>query len=141
MKGGVKVKVYSKKFFSVIITFFLLCSCCFVAKAEVLNADDAQYSTQRYSTVESSRCGIKNSGANASMYAILQTRENTSLSITMELQKSKSGIFKTIETYETTTVGRFLDINETRLINVFATYRLKVTFTAGSETVVCYAYP
>lgn len=68
MKGGVKVKVYSKKFFSVIITFFLLCSCCFVAKAEVLNADDAQYSTQRYSTVESNRCGIKNSGANALMY-------------------------------------------------------------------------
>lgn len=135
------MKVYCKKFFSVVIATLLLCSCCFFAKAEVLNVNDPQYNTQRYSTVDSSKCGIKISGANASMNAILRTQKDTQLSITMELQKSKNGIFKTIETYEATKFGHLLDISETRLINVFATYRLKVTFTAGSETVVCYAYP
>lgn len=62
------MKVYCKKFFSVVIATLLLCSCCFFAKAEVLNVNDPQYNTQRYSTVDSSKCGIKISGANASMY-------------------------------------------------------------------------
>ena len=59
----------------------------------------------------------------------------------MELQKLKNGNYSTIETYTKTGSGRYLDNTESRLINVLATYRLKVTFTAGGETVVSYAYP
>ena len=59
----------------------------------------------------------------------------------MELQKVKSGTYTTIETWSTSETGTTITITETRLINVLATYRLKVTFTAGSETIVRYAYP
>ncbi len=64
-----------------------------------------------------------------------------SLSIKMELQKLKSGEYKTVETWNSSKTGYSIGMEESRLINIFATYRLKVTFTAGSETVVSYAYP
>ena len=55
--------------------------------------------------------------------------------------EEKSGEYKTIETWNASRTGTILTMEEGRLINVLASYRLKVTFTAGSETVVSYAYP
>jgi len=59
----------------------------------------------------------------------------------MELQKKKSGTYTTIETWNSSRTGSVLTMSEDRLINVLSEYRLKVTFSAGTETVVAYAYP
>lgn len=59
----------------------------------------------------------------------------------MELQKIKSGTYTTIETWNYSKTGTVISADESRLINILCTYRLKVTFTAGTETIVSYAYP
>ena len=58
----------------------------------------------------------------------------------MELQKKKSGVYETVKTWTSSKNGTYLAMSEARNINVFCDYRLKVTFTAGSETDIEYKY-
>jgi hypothetical protein len=58
----------------------------------------------------------------------------------MEIQKKKSSGYETVETWTTSRTGVGVSITEKRTINALSTYRLKVTFTAGSETAVQYDY-
>ena len=64
-----------------------------------------------------------------------------SLSITIELQKLKSGSYETIETWSDSNTGVSMNLDADRLINLLATYRIKATFNAGGESVTDYAYP
>ncbi len=59
----------------------------------------------------------------------------------MELQKKKSGTYETIKTWSASKTGTYLSVAEKRTINLLSDYRLKTTFTAGTETRVAYAYP
>ena len=63
-----------------------------------------------------------------------------SLSITMELQKLIDGDYSTIKTWSDSKTGVTMGLSESKLINVFSTYRIKVTFNAGGETVTSYDY-
>ena len=90
----------------------------------------------RYANISSTGCSLKISGLNSTSSAFIHAKKSMSLKIKMELQKKKSGVYQTIETWNASRTGE-----KDRLINVLADYRLKVTFTAGSETVVSYAYP
>ena len=89
----------------------------------------------------SEQCSLEISGINSTSNASMQSARSMSLSIKMELQKIKSGTYTTIETWTASKTGTLLTLTETRLINILATYRLKVTFKAGNETIVRYAYP
>lgn len=81
------------------------------------------------------------SGIKATCKASLQTGKSMKLTIKMELQKLKSGTYETIKTWTSSKTGTTLTMSESRNINIFCDYRLKVTYTAGSETVVAYRYP
>ena len=94
-----------------------------------------QYTNISYNTVTLTISGIK-----ANCTATVRANKSVSLKIKMELQKEKSSGYETVETWTSSTTGTFLAISESRNINIFSTYRLKVTFTAGSETVVVYKY-
>lgn len=59
----------------------------------------------------------------------------------MELQKKKSGTYETVKTWSASKTGTTVLIDEKRAINLLSDYRLKTTFTAGTETRVAYAYP
>lgn len=91
--------------------------------------------------ISNDKCKLTISGINSTSSASMQTARSMSLSIKMELQKIKSGTYTTIETWTASRTGMTLSMCEDRLINILATYRLKVTFTAGNETIVRYAYP
>lgn len=91
--------------------------------------------------IATSSCSFDISGINSTSRASMKTASKMSISICMELQKIKSGVYTTIETWSQSKTGISLALEETRLINALATYRLKVTFKAGSETIVRYAYP
>lgn len=91
--------------------------------------------------ISNDTCALTISGINSTSSASMQTARSMSLSIKMELQKKKSGTYTTIETWTASRTGATLSMCEDRLINVLATYRLKVTFTAGNETIIRYAYP
>ena len=81
------------------------------------------------------------SGIKAKCTAEVQANKSVSLKIKMELQKEKSSGYETVETWTSSKTGTFLAMSESRNINIFCDYRLKVTFTAGSETEVVYKYP
>jgi len=102
-------------------------------------SDDAD--NTRYSVISSDTYKIRISGITATCSASLSASYSTSLTIKMELQKKKSGTYSTIKTWTTSRTGTSVGIEETRTINPLSTYRLKVTFTAGSETIVRYDNP
>lgn len=83
---------------------------------------------------------LKINGIKASCAATVTARKSTTLKIKMELQKNKSSGYTTVETWTDSSTGICLAISKTRNINIFYDYRLKVTFTAGSETAVVYKY-
>lgn len=91
--------------------------------------------------INKSSCFISISGITANCTSSLNARSSTKLSIKMELQKKKSGTYETIKTWSVSKTGTYLSVAEKRAINLLADYRLKTTFTAGTETRVAYAYP
>ena len=91
--------------------------------------------------INKSSCFISISGITANCTSSLNTRSSTKLSIKMELQKKKSGTYETIKTWSASKTGTYLSVAEKRAINLLADYRLKTTFTAGTETRGAYAYP
>lgn len=124
----------SFRMLAVVICFVML----FLCIQPISNADTA--STMN-TNILSSSCSFTLSGINSTSSAKLTARTSMALNIKMELQKLKSGSYTTIETWTVSKTGTSLLMEETRLINVLSTYRLKVTFTAGSETLIRYAYP
>ncbi len=94
-----------------------------------------------YANIASHSCSLVISGINSTSSATLRASKSMSLKIKMELQKKKGDVYQTIETWNASRTGTILAVEEDRLINVLANYRLKVTYTAGSETVVYFAYP
>ncbi len=91
--------------------------------------------------INKSSCFISISGITANCTSSLNTRSSTKLSIKMELQKKKSGTYETVKTWSASKTGTTVLIDEKRAINLLSDYRLKTTFTAGTETRVAYAYP
>lgn len=94
-----------------------------------------------YVSIDSTTSSITISGVKATCKASLTAKSSMSLKITMELQKEKSSGYETVETWTKNGTGKVLSDNQSRTINIFSDYRLKTTFTAGSETVTLYSYP
>lgn len=94
-----------------------------------------------FSTISSVATSFTISGLNSTSSVTLKSQYSTSLYIKIELQKEKSSGYETLETWTKSGTGTILVLEETRLINVFSEYRIKVTCTAGGETHVKYDYP
>ena len=97
--------------------------------------------TPRFTTIGSVATSFTISGLNSTSSVVLRAKTSTSLYIKIELQKEKSSGYETIETWTKSGTGTSLGLEETRLINVFSNYRIKVTCTAGGETHTKYDYP
>ena len=109
-----------------------------VAFAE--ESDDTAPEQMRYVNIDDCFCNCYISGLTLYANATLKAKSSMSLSITCELQKLKSGDYETIKTWTASDTARILTWDDSRLINLLATYRIKVTFTAGSESVTLYDY-
>ena len=94
----------------------------------------------RYSNVSTCSCSCYISGITLYASASLTAKRSMSLHITIELQKLSDGSYSTIKTWDGSKTGLSLNMDESKLINVFASYRIKVTFNAGGETVTDYDY-
>lgn len=127
------------KCLAVFMIFVSAFSATAVANAQTDNYDDLI--SPLYTTIQSNTTGLSISGIKATCTAAVVPQYETSLSIKMELQKKKSSGYETVETWTSSRYGVSLAMSESRLINVFSDYRLKATFTAGSETTVVYKYP
>ena len=109
-----------------------------VVNAQVKNDDIV---SPQYTTIQRNSTCISISGIKATCSTTLMAQYSTSLSIKMELQKKKSSGYETVETWTSSKTGLNLVMSESRNINIFCDYRLKATFTAGSESTVVYKYP
>lgn len=107
--------------------------------ASVYAADNTDI--QPYATViDNYSLGIKISGITAKCEASMQADYSTTLRITMELQKATSSGYENVQTWTSSKTGYTLSVSESKVINVLSDYRLKVTFTAGTESKVAYDY-
>ena len=121
----------------------LLCALCCVqmlAVAFASGSDETAPEETRYTNIFSCACTCYISGLTLYASATLKTNRYMSLGITCELQKLKSGDYETIKTWTASDYAITLTWSDSRLINLFATYRIKVTFTAGGESTILYSY-
>lgn len=90
-----------------------------------------------FSTISSAYAAIKISGIKATCAASLSSQYNANLSITMQLQKKKSGgAYDTVETWKKSSYGSSLSDEQSRAINLLSDYRLVATFVAGGEQTI-----
>ena len=94
-----------------------------------------------FTTISAVTTSFTISGINSTSCVTLSSKVSTSLYIKIEFQKEESTGYKTLETWTKSGTGTVLLLEETRLINIFADYRIKVTCTAGSETYTVFDYP
>ena len=94
----------------------------------------------RLTNIKSYSCNCYISGLTLHASASLKSKSSMYLQITMELQKLSDGSYNTIETWMDSKTGVSLDMSESKLINIFSSYRIKVTFTAGGESITAYDY-
>lgn len=95
----------------------------------------------RWSVISGVGTSFVISGLNSTSTVSLSAQYSTSLYIKIEFQKEESTGYKTLETWEKSGTGTYLLLEENRLINIFADYRIKVTCTAGGETHTTFDYP
>ncbi len=128
------------KNFALIILSMMMFSCNICAQAAVINNDNTIVKPM-YTTIGTNSAYISISGIKATCNAMFTSKNPTSLKIKMELQKEKSTGYETIETWTSSKNGSSMSLTKSRNINIFCDYRLKVTFTAGNESVIVYDYP
>lgn len=133
------IKTMKKTVSILLILTMLFSSFAIMSSAAVV--DDDYGVMPCFTTISSVTTSFVISGLNSTSTVGLSAKTSTSLSIKIELQKEKSSGYETIETWTKSGTGKSLALEETRLINVFSNYRIKVTCTAGSESHVTYDYP
>lgn len=124
-----------KQIFAILFSVLLVFSSCIAA-----NADTNDSISTYYAEINRYNAKLSISGIKATCKASLFAKNPTALKIKMELQKKKSDGYETVETWTKSGNGLKLDLQETRNINRFSKYRIKATFTAGSEKEVIYQY-
>lgn len=129
-----------KKTVSILLILTMLFSS-FAIMSSASTGEEDYVVTPRFTTISSISTSFIISGLNSTSTVALKAKTSTSLYIKIELQKEKSSGYETLETWEKSGTGVSLLLEETRLINIFSDYRIKVTCRAGSETHVTYDYP
>ena len=129
-----------KKAVSILLILTMLFSS-FAIMSSASTVEEDYVVTPRFTTISSVTTSFIISGLNSTSTVTLVSKTSTSLYIKIELQKEKSSGYETLETWEKSGTGVSLLLEETRLINIFSDYRIKVTCRAGSETHVTYDYP
>ncbi|MBQ6164191.1 MAG: hypothetical protein IJK23_06930 [Clostridia bacterium] len=125
---------------SLLLALILLVQIVPFAIAEDLETPADDPIIEEYVNISSVYCDCYISGITLYASATLNAKSSMSLSIKIEVQKLKSGEYSTIETWTASKTGVSLSLDDHRTINIFSTYRIKVTFTAGGESTTLYDY-
>ncbi len=131
---------YAKKCASIILVLIMLFSL-FTINTSAAQVEEDYGVMPCWTTIRLIDKSFVISGINSTTDVSLYSQTSTSLKITVNFQKLKSGTYETIETWTETGTGTYLNLHETRLINILCDYRIMVTCKAGSESNVSYVYP
>ena len=104
-------------------------------------ADTENEEPTRYTVISNTSYAIIIKNLKATCSASLTANYSTTVKIKLELQKKSGGTYSTIKTWQDSRTGTSIGLEGSKVINPLSSYRLKVTFTAGSETVTYYDYP
>ena len=130
-----------KNIFYPLVLFFLssnmIIGSLIIANASIIDCSEI---VPYYTNITSCSVSLNVSGIKAECKATVRAKSSMNLKIKMELQKEKSSGYETVKTWTSSNTGILLTMSESRNINILRNYRLKVTFTAGSETQVMYKY-
>ena len=129
-----------KKSLSVVLILTMLFSV-FAINTSAAAVEEENVIMPRWSVIDGVTTVFTISGLNSTSTVSLTAQYSTSLYIKIEFQKEESTGYKTLETWEKSGTGTILNLEKTRLINIFADYRIKVTCTAGGETHTTFDYP
>ena len=131
---------FIKKSVSIVLILTMLLSVFALNTSAAVVEDDYEI-MPCFTTIDAVATTFTISGLNSTSSVVLTSQYSTSLYIKIEFQKEESTGYKTLETWTKSGTGTYLALEETRLINIFADYRIKVTCTAGSETYTKFDYP
>ena len=129
------------KVMSLIMALVLMLSTSSLAFAteETTPADDEIIT--RYTTISNTSTAINISGITATCSGMVASKYKTTLKIKLELQKKKSSGYETVKTWSGSKSNTTAyQLSGSRAINILSKYRVKATYTAGSETTTIYAY-
>jgi len=140
LKGGEDMLRQFKHFISVFLVITMLFSFAVVSFANDPESIDSDNTGVRYSIIQYATASIIINGSSAKCSASLTAKTSTSLKIVMVLQKNTINGYTNLTTWSKTGTGTSLTLSKTANIVTSSTYRLKVTFTAGSESVTVYKY-
>jgi len=129
-----------KRSFSLVLVFTMLFSA-FVMNSSAAVVEDDYEIMPCFTTISAVSTSFTISGINSTSSVSVSSKYSTSLYIKIEFQKKESTGYKTLETWTKSGNGTYLILEETRLINIFADYRIKVTCTADQETHTTFDYP
>lgn len=129
-----------KKSVSVALVLTMLFSI-FAINISAADVEEENTVMPRWSSISGVATCFTISGINSTSSVSITSKYSTSLYIKIELQKEKSTGYETIETWTKSGTGTVLALEEKRLINILADYRIKVTARADSETFTTYDYP
>ena len=129
-----------KKSLSIVLILTILFSV-FAINSFANTVEEENTIMPRWSVLSGVATSFTISGLVATASVSMSAKYSTSLSIKIELQKEKSSGYETIETWTKSGTGYMLSLEEDRLINILADYRIKVTCTANGETHIKYDYP
>ncbi len=132
-----KKNIRLKQICSILLSFLMIFSSTLISNADVKNDDEI---VPCYVNILNCSVSLNISGIKASCSAVLQSKSSVNLKIKMELQKEKSTGYETVATWTDSKTDTLLAMTESRNINILCNYRLKVTFTAGSEVETVYKY-
>lgn len=139
-KGGISLNKKCKAFLSLVLALLFLLQASPAVFAEDLEPPADDPIIEEYVNINAWTCNCYISGITLYGSASLMAKGSMSLNIKIEVQKLKSGSYSTIETWTASKTGYSLSLDNHRTINIFSTYRIKVTFTAGGESVIAYSY-
>lgn len=131
---------FIKKSVSIVLILTMLLSVFALNSSAAVIEDDYEI-MPCFTTISAISTSFTISGINSTSSVVLSSKVSTSLYIKIEFQKEESTGYKTLETWTKSGTGTYIALEETRLINIFADYRIKVTCTAGSETYTVFDYP
>lgn len=134
------MSAFVKKSLSVILILTMLFSF-FAINSSAETIKEENTIIPRWSVLQTVATSFTISGLVATASVSVSAKYSTSLSIKIELQKEKSTGYETIETWTKSGTGVVLALEEDRLINILADYRIKVTCKADGETFTTYDYP
>lgn len=94
-----------------------------------------------YVNVGNKGATINISNGTATCKATMTAKKSTSLKITMILQKKSGTAWINVETWTASKTGTSVSMVKTKAISTNSSYRIKVTFVAGGETLNQIVYP